>query len=215
MKLRLTRFAVVAFAVAGFLTLSPRASADTLSGIVVLEYKGNDGIFANQATLNGTATNPNFFPTPLGQFNWGDPPGLPNQTIINTFCAELTNTNLPNIGSPAAFQVSDLKRSIAWYRDVLGFTLLYEVAEIGWAELATETTKVNIGVSQVEKPKSAGGGAVPTFGVVDIDAARANLESRKVRFDGPTQEIPGMVKLATFFDPDGNALMLFQDLSGH
>jgi hypothetical protein len=33
-----------------------------------------------------------------------------------------------------------------------------------------------------------------------------------VKFDGPTQEIPGMVKLATFFDPDGNAMMFFQDL---
>ena len=35
-----------------------------------------------------------------------------------------------------------------------------------------------------------------------------------MRFDGPTQEIPEMVKLATFYDPDGNKLMLYQDLSG-
>ena len=116
-------------------------------------------------------------------------------------------------GLTLSFQVGDRKRAMAWYRDVLGFSLLYEVEDIGWCELATETKGVNIGLSQVEKP-SVGAGPVPTFGVKDIDAARSILESKDVRFDGETQEIPGMVKLATFFDPDGNALMLFQDLGG-
>jgi predicted enzyme related to lactoylglutathione lyase len=116
-------------------------------------------------------------------------------------------------GLTISFQSADLKRSIAWYQDVLGFKFLYKVDEIGWAELQTEVAggRVNVGISQVENPK-AGGGAVPTFGVTDIVKARTLLESRKVKFDGPTREYPGMVKLATFFDPDGNALMLFQDL---
>jgi predicted enzyme related to lactoylglutathione lyase len=114
-------------------------------------------------------------------------------------------------GLTLATQVKDLKASIKWYQEVLGFTFLYEVPPIGWAELATETKGVNIGLSQVEKPKT-GAGPVPTFGVKDIDEARLMLESKKVRFDGPTHTIEGMVKLATFFDPDGNALMLFQDL---
>lgn len=118
-----------------------------------------------------------------------------------------------NGGLTISTQVADLKKAAAWYRDVLGFTFLYEVAEIGWCELATEVKGVNIGLSQVEKPK-VGAGPVPTFGVENLDAARAQLESKKVRFDGPTHEFPGMVKLATFFDPDGNALMLFQDLQG-
>jgi hypothetical protein len=51
------------------------------------------------------------------------------------------------------------------------------------------------------------------LGVRDIDAARAHLEKHNVRFDGATRTIPGMVKLATFFDPDGHALMLYQSLS--
>ena len=51
---------------------------------------------------------------------------------------------------------------------------------------------------------------MPTFGVNDIDAARAHLESLDTRFDGDTYEIDGMVKLATFYDPDGNAWMLSQ-----
>lgn len=115
-------------------------------------------------------------------------------------------------GLTIAFDVADLKRSIAWYRDVLGFNLLYQVDEIGWAELATEAgSRVNVGLSQVEKPR-AGAGPVPTFGVKDIAKSRAMLEAKKVKFDGATREYPGMVKLATFFDPDGHALMLFEDL---
>ncbi len=118
-----------------------------------------------------------------------------------------------NGGLTLSIQVADMKKAAAWYRDVLGFTFLYEVAEIGWCELATEVKGVNVGLSQVEKPK-VGAGPVPTFGVHNLDAARGQLEGKKVRFDGPTQEFPGMVKLATFFDLDGNALMLFQDLQG-
>ena len=39
------------------------------------------------------------------------------------------------------------------------------------------------------------------------------LEAAGVRFDGETETIEGMVSIATFFDPDGNALMLAEDLS--
>ena len=114
-------------------------------------------------------------------------------------------------GLTISIQCKDRKASTKWYTEVLGFQLLYDVAHIGWCELATEIKGVNVGLSEVEKPKT-GAGPVPTFGVKDIDKARSMLESKKVRFDGPTHEFPGMVKLATFFDPDGNALMLFQHL---
>lgn len=110
-----------------------------------------------------------------------------------------------------AIQVSDLERSIPWYQDVLGLEMLYKVDEIGWCEMATQTKGLQIGLSQVENA-SGSGGCTPTFGIVDIDSARAHLESKDVRFDGPTQEIEGLVKLATFYDPDGNAFMLAQSL---
>jgi predicted enzyme related to lactoylglutathione lyase len=117
-------------------------------------------------------------------------------------------------GLTLAFQCSNVKKSVEWYTQVLGFTHLYTNAEIGWAEVATEVAKVNVGLSQVESPK-VGAGPVPTFGVKDIDSARKQLEGKKVRFDGETRTIPGLVKLATFFDPDGNALMLYQSLGQH
>ena len=115
-------------------------------------------------------------------------------------------------GLTAAYEVSDVSKSIAWYQDVMGFTLQYHLEEMGWCEMASNIPRVNVGLSQVEKPKVEGGPTL-TWGVKDIDAARSELESKGVKFDGETTEIPDMVKLATFFDPDGNHLMLYQDLS--
>ncbi|MCV6548604.1 MAG: hypothetical protein OIF56_15220 [Cohaesibacter sp.] len=40
------------------------------------------------------------------------------------------------------------------------------------------------------------------------------MEQASVKFDGETIVVDGMVKTATFYDPDGNALMLAQDLTG-
>ena len=111
-----------------------------------------------------------------------------------------------------ALEVADIDKAMAWYQEVLGFELIYHFKEMGWGELKTPVARVNVGLSQVEKPQPRGG-ATLTFGVKDVDAARKRLETKDVRFDGETQTIPEMVKLATFFDPDGNTLMLAEDLS--
>ena len=50
------------------------------------------------------------------------------------------------------------------------------------------------------------------LGVTDIDAARTELEAKGVRFEGDIVELPGLVKLATFYDPDGNRYMFAQSL---
>jgi CreA protein len=111
-----------------------------------------------------------------------------------------------------ALGVRDRTASADWYGQHLGFELLYDAPEIGWCELALPVQGVTIGFSDVERP--AAGGPVPTFGVRDLDAARARLESAGVRFDGPPVEHEGLVRLSTFYDPDGHALMLAQNLAG-
>lgn len=108
--------------------------------------------------------------------------------------------------------VRDRKASAAWYAEHLGFELLYDAPEIGWCEMATSIPHVTIGFAEAEDPTP--GGPVPTFGVKDLDAARATLEAAGVRFDGPTVEHAGLVRLSTFYDPDGHALMLAQSLGG-
>ena len=114
-------------------------------------------------------------------------------------------------GLTCSLPVSDLKHSIDWYQNVLGFKLLYTVDEMGWCELASPVERVNVGLSAVEKPNP--GGSTPTFGVKDIEAAKAALKAKDVKLDGDVVTIEGMVKLLTFYDPSGNALMFYQDLS--
>ena len=109
--------------------------------------------------------------------------------------------------------VRDLEQAIAWYRELLGFELIYKLDEMGWCEIKTSINGVSIGLGQNEEPKTEG--TTPVFGVKDIDAARSHLESNGVRFDGETQVIPDMVKLATFYDPDGNPWMLAESNMPH
>ena len=108
--------------------------------------------------------------------------------------------------------VKDLDASIAWFRDILGFEEVFKVPEAGWAEVSTPAEGVSIGLDQTDADVDGSGGSVPVFGVEDIDAARAELEAKGVAFAGDTVELPGMVKLATFFDPDGNRYMFAQSL---
>jgi predicted enzyme related to lactoylglutathione lyase len=113
--------------------------------------------------------------------------------------------------STAALEVSDYDRSLAWYRDVLGWNVVFELTDWKWAQLQSPVKDLLVGIGQSEQVRE-GGGATLTFTVKDIAAARGSLEAQGVRFDGETREIEGMVKLATFYDPDGNALMLSQRL---
>jgi predicted enzyme related to lactoylglutathione lyase len=115
-------------------------------------------------------------------------------------------------GLTCALGVTNLDNAIEWYQSTLGFKLQYKMDEMGWCELITGVKGVNVGLSQVENLEIKGG-ATLTFGVQDLDSARSRLESQGVKFDGETREIDGMVKLATFFDLDGNTLMFYQDLS--
>ena len=104
--------------------------------------------------------------------------------------------------------VSDYDRSLAWYRDVLGFPVVYELKEYGWGELKTPFG-FNIGIGQTETVTP--GNVTPTFGVRDIDEAIAYLRERDVKVED-WHEISGMVRLSTFYDPDGTSWMLAQTL---
>lgn len=110
-----------------------------------------------------------------------------------------------------ALSVRDRHASAQWYEKNLGFQLLVHIDEAGWSELRTNTDGVTLGLGEQSEPKP--GNTVPVFGVADIAVARAALEGADVEFDGETETIEGMVSTATFYDPDGNALMLAQDLS--
>ena len=110
-----------------------------------------------------------------------------------------------------ALSVRDRHASAEWYHAKLGFELIHHIDEAGWSEMQTKTQGVTLGLGEQAEP--APGNTVPVFGVADIAAARGSLEAAGGAFDGETETIEGMVSTATFYDPDGNALMLAQDLS--
>ena len=110
-----------------------------------------------------------------------------------------------------AISVRDRHASAKWYSEMLGFEILYHADEAGWSEMSTKTEGVTLGLGEQSSP--APGNTVPVFGIANIDTARSALENAGVRFDGETETIEGMVKTATFYDPDGNAMMLAQDLT--
>ncbi len=111
-----------------------------------------------------------------------------------------------------ALSVKDRHASAAWYQSMLGFELLYHADEAGWSELQTNTPGVAIGLGEHNEPVP--GNCVPVFGIGDLNTARQKLEQAKVKFDGATDVVEGMVATATFYDPDGNAMMLAEDLTG-
>jgi len=119
----------------------------------------------------------------------------------------ITPDNTINI----ALSVKDRGASAAWFKKHLGFEEIFSVDEAGWTELSTNTPGVTIGLGEAQDVKF--GNTMPVFGVDDFDKSREALEKAGVEFDGDTIEVEGMVKVAAFFDPDGNGLMIAEDLS--
>jgi CreA protein len=108
--------------------------------------------------------------------------------------------------------VSDWNAARAWYREKLGFEEGFVVEEGGWAEFAVPGGAI-LGLNALNgEPHPGAGGTTLTLGVKNLDEARTALEGAGVQFLGPTDEMPGMVRLATFQDPDGNVMMLAQNL---
>src|SRR5690349_2153813 len=105
--------------------------------------------------------------------------------------------------------VSDMSRSVAFYRDTIGLPLKFESP--GWSEFQTGTTTLALhGVGP--RPAGDGGGqGGPTAGscsigftVENLDAAVADLQSRGARFVMPPTDQAGEgIRLAVCVDPDG------------
>lgn len=133
--------------------------------------------------------------------------------IVATLSAVPSAQNLPQ--APAGIEyrpsllvqigVSDLDRSIRFYRDLLGFTVTERRDDLQFAHLSTNVPGLEIGLSQQENPKGSGS-VLLNISVVDAPSARRALEAKGVVFRRPTVEIPGKVVLAEFADPDGNLL---------
>jgi catechol 2,3-dioxygenase-like lactoylglutathione lyase family enzyme len=99
----------------------------------------------------------------------------------------------------------DLPRAKRFYTEVLGL----EIETESESDMELRAGQVTLDVFD---PSSIGQPFAPSpaglaLRVADVDAARAELESKGVVFDGDTIET-SVCRQAWFKDPDGNALML-------
>ena len=119
----------------------------------------------------------------------------------------------------AMVMVSDMRRSVEFYRDTLGIALKFQSSE--WTEFLTGTTTLALhggGIPQKHSgPPSEGkpaGVCTIGFNVEDVDKTYEELKAKGVRFVMPPtkQEAEG-IKLAVALDPDGLTISLAQPLA--
>ncbi len=109
--------------------------------------------------------------------------------------------------SYAIIFVSDMARSIAFYRDVLGLPLKFETSH--WTEFATEGATIALHRSEQPNPDSPeahtaefAGRCRPGFSVPDLDAFHTRMLERNVPCLQPPKPVFG-ARIAQYADPDG------------
>lgn len=108
----------------------------------------------------------------------------------------------------AMITVSDMPRSVEFYRDRLGLELRFESPE--WTEFQTGTTTLALhggGTARERSPnanETYAGTCSIGFNVADVDKTYADLKARGVYFVmAPTRREGEGIKLAVGIDPDG------------
>jgi lactoylglutathione lyase len=115
--------------------------------------------------------------------------------------------------------VSDMSRSIAFYRDTLGLPLKFESP--GWSEFDTGATTLALHLGS----RAAGSEALPHlgpiagtcslgFGVPDLKSTYAELQKRGAHFVMPPTDQPNEgIRLAVCIDPDGLPISFAETIS--
>ena len=100
--------------------------------------------------------------------------------------------------------VSDMARSVTFYRDVVGIPLKYETPH--WTEFQTEGATLALHITEVSE-QSAAQGEIPGtcragFQVADIDEFHQRMVKHDVTCKQKPTETFG-VRIAQYVDPDG------------
>jgi lactoylglutathione lyase len=113
--------------------------------------------------------------------------------------------------------VSDMKRSVAFYRDVLGMPLKFESP--GWTEFATEGATLALHAGEAAGSRAApaqhpaAGACRPGLRVPDLDAFHRRMIENKVQCLQEPKEVFG-ARLAQYLDPDGLAISVGEERRG-
>jgi lactoylglutathione lyase len=110
--------------------------------------------------------------------------------------------------------VSDMSRSVAFYRDILGLPLKFQSP--GWSEFQTGPTTLALHLI-----RAGGAPAEPLagtcsigFSVEDLAATHRELAARGAQFvRAPTEQANEGIRLAVCVDPDGLAIAFAEPLT--
>lgn len=109
--------------------------------------------------------------------------------------------------------VSDLKRAVEFYRDVLGLPLQFQEEKFGYASFAPGGARFGVARVDAGAPESQsmlGRHTGVGWGVPDLNTAYKELKTKGVRFTMAPTKQPWGGFMATFADPDGNQFYLDQ-----
>ena len=113
--------------------------------------------------------------------------------------------------------VSDMKRAVSFYRDVIGLSLRFESPE--WTEFATDGANLALHVGEApgsgkDHPKQAlAGRCRPGLSVASLDEFHARMIEKKVPCIQEPKELFG-ARIAEYVDPDGLAISVSEERRG-
>jgi len=106
-----------------------------------------------------------------------------------------------------SYPVSNLKKSITFYKDLLGLKLLLK--NDNWAEFNINGQRFAIHENKNNKKLGARSGATVYFEAKPIEAVVKDLKMKGIVFHKDIEAYP-YGKLILFFDPDNNSLGLYE-----
>lgn len=107
--------------------------------------------------------------------------------------------------------VVDFDRAKTFYQDELEFELVLEDSDSSWAEFQI-SPGAKMAIHGVKATNANPIGAL-VLDVESLEKSELWLRGKGIKlFD--KEEIPGLAKLASFSDPDGNVIQLSQSLVG-
>lgn len=101
--------------------------------------------------------------------------------------------------------VANIARSLAWYRDALGFDVSFQYGEpTFYGCLCRDNVSIHL-IAKEQAHRAAGQGALCVF-VNDVDALYADFLARGANIPKPPQDYDYGMRDFVLYDPDGNQL---------
>lgn len=110
--------------------------------------------------------------------------------------------------------VSDMKRAVSFYRDVLGLTLRFESP--GWTEFATVGATLALHASRsadLDQDDLPPGRCRPGLSVANLDEFHRRMIENEVRCIQEPKEVFG-ARVAQYVDPDGLTISVGEERRG-